>query len=1720
VDRNHNLKLNVQKVKNLKKFLLAFVLMIAVPLSAQITALSGYCLLGATQARTSGLYSSNYMQGLIPGCTVTVYLTGTTTLATIYADGAGTPLTNPFTANLDASWLLYATINQGYDIVLSGGIIPNVYLTPVTLVSVFPNSLGEAFTFPGAVPNECVGTDVNGNFTSTGSPCGTGGGGGGVTFVGLTMPPIFSVSGSPITTAGTFAVTLVSELANLSFASPDGQPGIPSFRRLTEADFPFTYSGSTAELATVSGNVPTNVVAAWDNAGNLIAANSSSTFPGIVTGTIAASQVTGLAPSATIDTTNANNITSGTLNTARLPASQFACPMNQFITSFTINNVSTLSCINPTSITGQVNSGILDSIPYYSSTPTGSVLSPSSATLDALGNITATTLQLTGALTLLPLASTNAGCLFTDTAGNINSTGFGCGINGTVTSVGLEMPSIFTVFNSPIISSGVITVESNDQTANTFYAGPQTITIDGEGHEITTGPPTFRHFSMNDMPTPPGKLLVLASPTTDPVPGALYYDPVYRSLTLPDLPNSTTPSLFLTSQVCGGGDICGPQYRAITALDLPSTINSDTTGNAATSSAFNHAPIQCVSGFATGITATGAANCSPAGTLTSVGLTAPSIFTVTNSPITSSGNIDLSLNSEGANTFFAAPSGGAGVPSFRAIATADLPNVIFKTTPTQCVGQFSTGIDASGNANCVSAGSVTSVGLSAPSVFVVGGSPVTSSGTLALTLASEPGNTVWAGPAAGGSSAPTFRALVANDIPATINSDTTGSAATVSGTIAIANGGTGATNAAAALTNLGAASISTNNFSGTQTAPVFNATTGYQISGGYGTSGQCLVSTGSGTSYQTCTGGSVTSVALTAPNIFSVTGSPITTTGTLALSLVAQSAKTFFAGPVSTGSAAPSFRAIDPTDLPTNITSNTSGNAATATVLAATPTFCTLNHVAYGITTSGNALCSIDSAAFLTSTQTFTGTNTFQGESDFQGLSNFSGSLVVYSSTNVLDGTFIGTTVDEYSTTIDVLKLTVPTGQEFYVTGGTTHLNNNLTVEGTTILNGPVNVGGVATMNVTNFANHVTLLAQNIATISDNFESNLLSFDSSYYDSGGIVQTPAWTINTVISSGTTPTNNLVFSFADTGSGVLSHTVVIPSVQLSGLVGCLYADASGNVFSNGQDCGTQTGGTVSSFSAGNLSPLFTTTVTNPTTTPALSFTLSNAAAHTFFGNNTAASAAPGFETINAADLPSDIAYLDVAQTFTQNVTIDSSHTLSVQSLTDGRCVEVSTDGTLVSASTACQAGTVTSVAVSVPAQLTISGSPITTSGTLALGINGTGTGTELVTAAAAGAPGHAAVWTSNGDVGDGGAPSAGTVTSVALSMPTGFSVSGSPITTSGTFTVTYTSGSTGSGAMVFATSPTLVTPVLGAATATSINGVFLRAVATGNIGISNASAIPSVTGTNNSGFGSSSLQSLTSGSNNTSIGVDALSNLTTGSLNTAIGAQAGATSTSLSNSTTADSVFVGYNTMSLNNGDTNETVIGYTAIGAGSNTAVLGNASTTDVYFGSATGVANIHASNAVLTGAASISGNNCLQVDASGNITNTGVACGSSQTRDVIHAGFVGIPSNSQSFGFFLPSSDQIITVPANFTNSRAAAQIAATATTVFDINLCTTAYSSGCTVVGTITFAASGTVGTFSTASSFAVDGTAGNGLYFSGPATADATLANIAIAIYGTHN
>ncbi|HLP75178.1 MAG TPA: putative metal-binding motif-containing protein, partial [Bacteroidales bacterium] len=59
-----------------------------------------------------------------------------------------------------------------------------------------------------------------------------------VTSVALSMPPMFSVTNSPVTGTGALTASLVSQTAGLVMASPAGTSGTPVFRSLAESDIP------------------------------------------------------------------------------------------------------------------------------------------------------------------------------------------------------------------------------------------------------------------------------------------------------------------------------------------------------------------------------------------------------------------------------------------------------------------------------------------------------------------------------------------------------------------------------------------------------------------------------------------------------------------------------------------------------------------------------------------------------------------------------------------------------------------------------------------------------------------------------------------------------------------------------------------------------------------------------------------------------------------------------------------------------------------------------------------------------------------------------------------------------------------------------------------------------------------------------------------------------------------------------------------------------------------------------------------------------------------------------------------------------------------------------------------------------------------------------------------------------------------------------------------
>lgn len=200
-------------------------------------------------------------------------------------------------------------------------------------------------------------------------------------------------------------------------------------------------------------------------------------------------------------------------------------------------------------------------------------------------------------------------------------------------------------------------------------------------------------------------------------------------------------------------------------------------------------------------------------------------------------------------------------------------------------------------------GTVTSVGVgdaSAVPIYTITNSPITTSGIIGLSLKSQSTNSVFAGPGSGGSASPAFRSLVAADIPVLgYVSSVTGSAPVSS------SGGSNPSISMAAATNSingYLKSIDWNTFNNKQDFLTFVAGSNITINKAANT----VTITGSSS------GGSVSSVGIadvsTLP-IYTITNSPITSSGTIGIQLNNQAQNSVFAGPTS-GSGQPAFRAI------------------------------------------------------------------------------------------------------------------------------------------------------------------------------------------------------------------------------------------------------------------------------------------------------------------------------------------------------------------------------------------------------------------------------------------------------------------------------------------------------------------------------------------------------------------------------------------------------------------------------------------------------------------------------------------------------------------------------------------------------------------------------------------------------------------------------------------
>ncbi len=310
---------------------------------------------------------------------------------------------------------------------------------------------------------------------------------GSVSSVNLTAPAWLSVSGAPITTTGTIAITSATgQSANQVLATPDGSTGGLSPRNLVVGDLPT--SGVTAGNY---GSAVNSAVLVVDSKGRITSASEATISP--AWGNITSTPTTLSGYGITDAVSNTRQIATGTGLTGggNLSADRTISLANTAVTTgsygtassvptFTVNQQGQLTAAGTTSIAingNQVTSGTVDTVRLGITPVQGSVVYTTDTALAVLAPGTSgQVLQTNG----------------TGFAPSWVNPGGGGGGSGTVTSVGVSTnASWLTVSNSPITLSGTITVnKTTGLTGNQFLATP-----DG-----TTGTVDLRSMVAADLP--------------------------------------------------------------------------------------------------------------------------------------------------------------------------------------------------------------------------------------------------------------------------------------------------------------------------------------------------------------------------------------------------------------------------------------------------------------------------------------------------------------------------------------------------------------------------------------------------------------------------------------------------------------------------------------------------------------------------------------------------------------------------------------------------------------------------------------------------------------------------------------------------------------------------------------------------------------------------------------------------------------------------------------------------------------------------------------------------------------------------------------------------------------------------------------------------------------------------------------------------------------------
>ena len=166
-----------------------------------------------------------------------------------------------------------------------------------------------------------------------------------------------------------------------------------------------------------------------------------------------------------------------------------------------------------------------------------------------------------------------------------------------------------------------------------------------------------------------------------------------------------------------------------------------------------------------------AASGSGTGTVTSITIVAPADFTVTNPTITSAGTVTVAWATENANLFHAGPtSGGAAAPSWRLMVASDVP----KTLDHTWITDFDTEVRLSRLDQL--AAPIAPLSLNSQRITSLADPTAAQDAatrnyvdTHSFGVSTVANNTVLIGPTTGGPLAPTWRLLVAADVPKTLD---------------------------------------------------------------------------------------------------------------------------------------------------------------------------------------------------------------------------------------------------------------------------------------------------------------------------------------------------------------------------------------------------------------------------------------------------------------------------------------------------------------------------------------------------------------------------------------------------------------------------------------------------------------------------------------------------------------------------------------------------------------------------------------------------------------------------------------------------------------------------------------------------------------------------------------------------------------------------------------